>query len=173
MKAAKAIAAMIMNSRARTCASSTRRFLTAPWQSCRSISRREVVTFFVRVAGAAAFALEAVVWSPSQTKVEPETACQGDTAAHMGDAMNAVLVLVTFVAGTTWGPQVSTTGMPGIKACNAGRASVAAQISKTATSNVTGEVTVEAEGQDTVVKIANGREMARLSCLGTGGRPGR
>lgn len=80
--------------------------------------------------------------------------------------MTAVLVVVTFLAGTSWGPQVSTTGMAGIEACNAARSSIASQISNTARTNVTGEVIIEMDGKETVVKAASGRELARLSCLG-------
>lgn len=88
--------------------------------------------------------------------------------------MNAVLIVVTFLVGNTLGPQVSTLAMPGLDACNAARASLAAQIVRTAKTNMTsGEATVGVDDQDTVVTAFNGREIARLSCLGAGGRPGR
>lgn len=88
--------------------------------------------------------------------------------------MNAALVIVTFIAGNAWGPQVTTMDMPGLNACNVAKASVAAQIVRTAKSNITGgEAAVGVDGPDTVVTGPSGREMARLSCLGAGEQPSR
>lgn len=88
--------------------------------------------------------------------------------------MNAALVVVTFLAGNAWGPQVTTMDMPGLDTCNAARASVAAQIARTARTNITGgEASVGMDDLYTVVTGPSGREMARLSCLGAGGRLAR
>lgn len=86
----------------------------------------------------------------------------------------SILVVVAYLAGASWGPQVTLHEIDGLEACKAMRASISQQIVKTAKSNSTGgEVTAGDDGDDVVVQAASGREVARLSCLGGSGRPAR
>lgn len=86
----------------------------------------------------------------------------------------ATLVIVAYLAGSTWGPQVIMQDASGVEACRAMQASVAHVMLKTAKTNITGgAVTLGDDGDDLVLAGASGRELARLTCLGPSGRPGR
>ena len=85
--------------------------------------------------------------------------------------MLATLVVVTFLGGASWGPQMSSMQAPSIETCKSAKGFVAAQIARTAQSNLAGEIQVNEDGRDTVVTVLSGRELARLSCLDSAGRP--
>ncbi|GKT26043.1 hypothetical protein AVHM3334_19885 [Acidovorax sp. SUPP3334] len=86
----------------------------------------------------------------------------------------STLVVVAYLAGASWGPQVTLYDAPGMEACRAMQASVAQVMLKTAKANTTGgAVTLGDEGEDLVLEAGSGREVARLTCLGPSGRPGR
>lgn len=77
-----------------------------------------------------------------------------------------LLIVVTFLAGATWGPQVSMQAMPNAAACTAAMNAVAQTIGATAKSNVNSEVLIQ--NDDTKgLKITSGvnqRIMASLAC---------
>lgn len=80
--------------------------------------------------------------------------------------MTSTLVIVAYLARSSWGPQIALHEVDGLEACKAMRASIGQQIIKTAKSNSTGgEITAGEDGEDLVVQAASGREIARLSCL--------
>lgn len=83
----------------------------------------------------------------------------------------SLLVVVTYLAGTAWGPSTSLSPLPSSLECVRARSSVADSIQKVARSNSTAAVEVVADGDDVVVRVGvTGREAARLSCVsGTGG----
>lgn len=86
----------------------------------------------------------------------------------------STLVVVAYLAGTSWGPQVTLHEVEGIEACKAMRVSISQQIVKMAKSNSTGgDATAGNDGDDVVVQAGSGREVARLSCLRGSGRPVR
>lgn len=77
-----------------------------------------------------------------------------------------LLIVVTFVAGSTWGPLVSIQDLPNAAACTAAMNAVAQTILYTAKSNVNGEVLIQNHGTKGL-KITSGinqRIMARLAC---------
>ena len=78
----------------------------------------------------------------------------------------AVLVVITFLAGSSWGPAVSMTPTSSGEACGALKWEVARQIANVGRTNVTGGASVMKDGEDPMVFAgAQGtREMARLSC---------
>lgn len=80
--------------------------------------------------------------------------------------MTSILIVVTFIAGSTWGPVVTMTPTAGEKACSALSEAVARQIANAAKTNVAGGAGVSRDREDLVVVAgAQGtREMARLSC---------
>lgn len=55
-----------------------------------------------------------------------------------GNIMTTILVVVTFLAGTAWGPTVTMAPTSGAEACGALRWEVARQIANAARTNVTG-----------------------------------
>lgn len=83
----------------------------------------------------------------------------------------SLLVVVSYLAGSVWGPSTSFAPLPDLLGCTRIRAAVAANIQKVARSNSTAAVDVVAGGEDVVVRAGvTGRELARLSCLsGDGG----
>lgn len=80
--------------------------------------------------------------------------------------MTTILVVVTFMAGTAWGPTVTMTPASSMEACGALRWEVARQIANTARTNVTGGASVSKDGEELMVVAGTTgtREMARLSC---------
>jgi hypothetical protein len=75
-----------------------------------------------------------------------------------------LLVIVTFVAGTSFGPAVSTIPLPSEAACEVARASVAKVILDGQESNVPGARLVVANARTTVVQ-RSGRVSATLECI--------
>ena len=82
----------------------------------------------------------------------------------------SLLIVITYLAGTAWGPNASITSLPSSLECARTRVLVAASIQKVASSNSTTSVEFVAVGDDLVVLVgAIGREVARLSCVSSGG----
>lgn len=81
--------------------------------------------------------------------------------------MNSTLVIVTFLAGTAWGPNVQMIKTASNKECSDLALKVQRQIIETAKSNMTGgEPRVESSdnGNFIVAPGAKGRDMASLNC---------
>ena len=57
-----------------------------------------------------------------------------------------LLIVVTFLTGATWGPQVSIQTMPNEAACTAAMNAVAKTILDTEKSNVNAEVIIQRDG---------------------------
>lgn len=57
-----------------------------------------------------------------------------------------LLIVVTFLAGATWGPMVSTQMMPSASACTAAMTATAHAIQATAKSNIIGGAIIENDG---------------------------
>lgn len=75
------------------------------------------------------------------------------------------LIVMTFLAGSVWGPQVTVTPMPSSQACVAAQKTTADGLSKMGKTNLTGGgVVQENDGKDIVLVTNNGREMARIVC---------
>ena len=79
--------------------------------------------------------------------------------------MNAALIIITFISGTSWGPLVSSVPMQSLNACNSARVTVAAQIMKTAQSNMTSEISIKEEGIHSSVTSHPGKVLASLTCV--------
>ena len=79
--------------------------------------------------------------------------------------MNAALIIITFIAGASWGPVVSSVPMQSLDACNAARVTVAARIMKTAQFNITSEISIKEEGIHSSVTSHLGRVLASLTCV--------
>ena len=78
----------------------------------------------------------------------------------------SLLVVITYLAGSVWGPNASITPLPSLLECVSSRAIVAASFHKVARSNSTGGVEVVKDGDDLVVRAGTvSREVARLSCV--------
>lgn len=80
--------------------------------------------------------------------------------------MASILVVVTFLAGSTWGPIITTTPTVNAESCDALKLEVAQQIANAARANVLGGASISKDSDDLIV-TARGqgtREMARLSC---------
>lgn len=78
----------------------------------------------------------------------------------------SLLVVITYLAGASWGPASSLAPLPSLLECTRSRILVAASIQAVARSNTTTSVEVIEDGDDVVVRAgAVGREMARLSCV--------
>lgn len=77
-----------------------------------------------------------------------------------------LLIIVTFLAGTTWGPAVATQALPGAAACTTSMNAVAQTILVTSKSNVNGEVLIENDGAGglKIITGVNKRVMASLAC---------
>jgi hypothetical protein len=81
------------------------------------------------------------------------------------------LVVVVYLAGASWGPQMTLHVLPDVKACRAMQASVAQVILKTAKANTTGgTVKLKDVEDDVVLATASGREVARLTCIAASGK---
>lgn len=80
--------------------------------------------------------------------------------------MASILVVVTFMAGATWGPDVTMTQVSNAKACDTLRSELAYQIASIAQKNVQGGVSVSNNGDalKVVAGPTGGREMATLTC---------
>ena len=77
-----------------------------------------------------------------------------------------LLIVVTFLAGATWGPQVSMQAMPNAAACTSSMIAVAQAIMDTAKSNINGEVLIQNDdaGGLKIITGVNQRIMASLAC---------
>lgn len=77
-----------------------------------------------------------------------------------------LLIVVTFLAGATWGPQVSIQTMPNPAACTAAMNAVAQTIGATAKSNINGKVLIQSDGTKglQIISGINQRIMASLAC---------
>lgn len=81
----------------------------------------------------------------------------------------SVLIVVSYLAGASWGPLVSLATLPSSLECLRTRASVAASIERVARSNSTAQISTVEDGPDlTVIAGVGGREVARLSCASAG-----
>ena len=79
--------------------------------------------------------------------------------------MASILVVVTFLAGSTWGPIITMTPTVSTESCGALRLEVARQIASTAKTNVQGGTLITTQEDDLMVVVGTGsREMARLTC---------
>jgi hypothetical protein len=80
--------------------------------------------------------------------------------------MTTILVVVSFLAGASWGPVVNMTSTSGPEACGALKWEVARQIADVSLTNVTGRASItKQEDELLVVAGAQGtREVARTSC---------
>ena len=75
------------------------------------------------------------------------------------------LIVLTFLAGNAWGPQVQVTPMPNAQACEAARSATSSSLVKMSKSNMTGGgATEDKDGDEIVVVGPSGREIARLIC---------
>ena len=81
-------------------------------------------------------------------------------------ATASILIIVTFLAGNAWGPQVSTQIFPNPEICKEVMNAVAGSIIGAAKSNVTGEVIIEKDsvGGLNIITGVNRRIMAGLTC---------
>ena len=78
----------------------------------------------------------------------------------------SLLVAITYLAGSTWGPSISLTPSLSSLECARTRAVIADSIQKVARSNSTGAVEAQKDGEDLVVRAGGTeREVARLSCV--------
>lgn len=77
-----------------------------------------------------------------------------------------LLIVVTFFAGATWGPQVLMQAMPNESACTAAMNAVAQTIETTAKSNVNTKVLIQNDGTKglQIISGVNQRIMASLAC---------
>lgn len=80
--------------------------------------------------------------------------------------MPSVLTVITFLAGATWDPIVSTTTTKDPDACKKLSHVIAQQITTASASNVRGGASMFKDGETLTVVAAGapGREMARLTC---------
>lgn len=75
------------------------------------------------------------------------------------------LIVLTFLAGNAWGPQVQVTPMPTAQACEAARSATSSSLVKMSKTNMTGGgATEEKDGEEIVLVAPSGREIARLIC---------
>ncbi len=84
--------------------------------------------------------------------------------------MSSVLIVITFLAGASWGPAVSITQTTSAKACEALMRDVAQQIASAASTNLAGgasTIKVEGDGLAVMAGAQGSREMARVSCSNT------
>lgn len=80
--------------------------------------------------------------------------------------MTSVLVVITFLAGASWGPAVSVQPFPSRDRCLEQGARVAQDIAAMAGTNLVGGASVQQNGGafKVLVNSASARELARLSC---------
>ena len=82
----------------------------------------------------------------------------------------SLLVVISYLAGSAWGPTASFVSLPDLLGCTRSRVAGAESIQMVARSNSTTSVEVIEDGKDVVVRAGvSGREVARLSCLPVGG----
>ena len=81
-------------------------------------------------------------------------------------AASSLLIVVTFLAGNSWGPQVTTQRLPNTEICRTAMNAVAKSIAYAAKSNINGEVKIENNhhGELHVTAGVNQRLIANLSC---------
>ena len=81
-------------------------------------------------------------------------------------ATSSLLIIVTFMAGSTWGPQVETQLFPNAGTCSAAMNSVAETILGAAKSNVNGEVIIGKDdaGGLKIIAGVNQRIMSIIKC---------
>lgn len=77
-----------------------------------------------------------------------------------------LLIVVTFLSGATWGPQVSMQAIPNPATCMTVMNAVAQTILDTAKSNVNAEVIIQHDGAGglKIITGVNQRIMASLAC---------
>ena len=81
----------------------------------------------------------------------------------------SMLIVITYMAGASWGPLVSITPLPSLLECIRTRAFVAKGIERVARSNSTTQILTAPEKADLVVSTGvGGREVARISCASAG-----
>ena len=80
--------------------------------------------------------------------------------------MPSILVVITFLTRSTWGPIITMTPTINAESCESLKLEISKQIASAAKSNINGGASIITSGDDlTVVAGAQGaREMARLSC---------
>lgn len=79
--------------------------------------------------------------------------------------MGSILVVVTFLAGSTWGPVITMTPTSSAESCGALKLEMAKQIADAAKTNVQGGTFINKQNDDLMVVVGTGsREMARLTC---------
>lgn len=80
--------------------------------------------------------------------------------------MPGSLLVVAYIAGASWGSNISLAPSPSLLECTRSRVSVANSIQRVARSNSTTSVEMVADGDDLVARAgAVCREIARLSCV--------
>ncbi|MGJ7579769.1 hypothetical protein ACSFA3_06265 [Variovorax sp. RHLX14] len=83
----------------------------------------------------------------------------------------ATLVVVVYLAGASWGPQMTLHDLSDVKACRSMQTSVAQVILKTVKTNTTGGIVNLSDiDEDVVLETASGREVARLTCIAASGK---
>ena len=77
-----------------------------------------------------------------------------------------LLIVVTFMAGATWGPTVATQALSSAAACTTSMNAVAQAIKDTEKSNINGEVLIQNDGAGglKIITGVNQRIMASLAC---------
>jgi hypothetical protein len=77
-----------------------------------------------------------------------------------------LLITVTFLAGATWGPTVSTQSMPSLESCRVAMVSVAQSINEAAKSNTNGPVGIENydDGGLKIIAGVNQRVLSIIKC---------
>ena len=81
-------------------------------------------------------------------------------------ASSSLLIIVTFLAGSAWGPQISTQSFSTHQACETAMNAIAEIVLTAAKTNVNGEVLIEKDNANGL-KIAAGvhrRLITALSC---------
>lgn len=78
--------------------------------------------------------------------------------------MNA-LIIMTFLSGASWGPQVQVAPFPTLQMCETALNAAVVDMVEGSKSNTTaGELIVTREGRRMVLSTPVGRQVARLSC---------
>ena len=77
-----------------------------------------------------------------------------------------LLIVVTFLSGSTWGPVVSMQAMPNVGACMAAMTATAQAIQGSAKSNVNGQVIIENDdaGGLKIIAGVNQRVLSIIKC---------
>ena len=80
--------------------------------------------------------------------------------------MQTILIIVTFLAGNSWGPQVTTQSFSNKESCATTMHAVADNILGAAKSNITGQVVIENDnaGGLKIISGVNKRVMSIIKC---------